>query len=98
IVVDQLPKMLGIHFAKGGFFTNLLSIGRHLPASSVPTLILAFATLAIVILVEKFFHRIPAPLLAVVAGVGASALLRLERIGVETVGGIPSGFPAFTVP
>jgi high affinity sulfate transporter 1 len=98
IVVDQLPKILGIHFAKGGFFTNLLSIGRHLPASSVPTLILAFATLAIVILVEKFFHRIPAPLLAVVAGIAASALLGLERIGVETVGGIPSGFPAFTVP
>src|SRR5262245_46210028 len=23
IVVDQLPKMLGIHFVKGGFFTNL---------------------------------------------------------------------------
>jgi SulP family sulfate permease len=98
IVVDQLPKMMGVHFVKGGFFTNLLSIGQHLPASSVPTLIVAFATMAIVILVEKFFHRMPAPLLAVVAGIVASGLLGLERLGVETVGEIPPGFPAFTPP
>src|SRR4030095_8396639 len=98
IVVDQLPKMMGVHFVKGSFFTNLLSTGQHLPASSVPTLIVALATMAIVILVEKFFHRLPAPLLAVVAGIVASGLLGLERIGVETVGEIPAGFPAFTPP
>jgi len=98
IVVDQLPKMLGVHFVKGGFFTNLLAIGQHLPESSVPTLVLAFATVAIVILLEKFFHQVPAPLLAVVAGIVASGLLGLERIGVETVGEIPSGFPGFTLP
>ena len=53
IVVDQLPKMMGA-FRQRGFFTNLLSTGQHLPASSVPTLIVALATMAIVILVGKF--------------------------------------------
>src|SRR5215510_3609130 len=35
IVVDQLPKILGIHFAKSSFLHNLQSIAQHLPDISV---------------------------------------------------------------
>jgi sulfate permease, SulP family len=38
IVIDQLPKLFGIHFDKGGFFENVVSILRHLSEISWPTL------------------------------------------------------------
>jgi len=34
IVVDQVPKLLGIHFEKGGFFENVFAIVRHVPETS----------------------------------------------------------------
>ena len=34
IVVDQVPKLLGVHFDKGTFLENCASIVRHLPDTS----------------------------------------------------------------
>ena len=48
IVLDQLPKLLGIHIDKAGWFRDAASIVRHLPETSVPTLAVALATLAVV--------------------------------------------------
>jgi len=31
IVLDQLPKLLGIHIEKAGFFRDVLSVVQHLP-------------------------------------------------------------------
>jgi len=49
IVVDQVPKLLDIHFHKGGFFENVLAIVRHSPETSLITLAVALATLAIMV-------------------------------------------------
>jgi SulP family sulfate permease len=98
IVVDQVPKLLGVHFDKGPFFQNILSIFQHLPATSVPTLLLALATLALVFGLEHFLPRAPAPLFAVVLGIAASGLLALKQAGVELVGNIPSGLPTPVLP
>ena len=38
IVLDQLPKILGIHFARGTFVQNLLSTVHGLPHTSLTTL------------------------------------------------------------
>ena len=37
IVVDQIPKLLGIHFTKGAFFHNIAAIAEGIPGASVPT-------------------------------------------------------------
>ena len=39
IVVDQVPKLLGVHFPKEAFVHNLLAIVQAIPHTSVPTLI-----------------------------------------------------------
>lgn len=98
IVVDQLPKLLGVHFEKGSVFQNVVSTARHLPETHPATLVLAVATIALMIVVARLTPRVPAPLLAVVAGVAASGLLALQAMGVETVGTIPPGLPAFAAP
>ena len=98
IVVDQLPKLLGIKIAKESFFADAVSIVEKLPQTKMATLAVAVATFAVIIVVEKFFKRAPAPLIAIGGGIAASALLGLNAMGVSVVGEIPGGFPKLTPP
>jgi len=98
IVVDQIPKLLGIHIQRGGFFENIASIVRGSPESSLPTLAVAASTLAVMVLLSRLAPRVPAPLAAVAAGIGVSGVLGLGAAGVEVVGSIPSGMPGLAVP
>jgi SulP family sulfate permease len=82
IVVDQVPKLLGVHIDKGGFFENVLSLVQHVPDTHGPTLILAAILLVILFAVERFLPRVPAPLLAVVLGIAAAGILGLGPMGV----------------
>ncbi|MFY9974846.1 MAG: SulP family inorganic anion transporter [Chromatiaceae bacterium] len=98
IILDQVPKLLGVHFDKGGFLQNLLALVHHLPETSLATLAVGVAMLLILVGIERLAPRAPAPLIAVALGIAASGLLALQSQGVETVGHIPQGLPAFTAP
>jgi sulfate permease, SulP family len=98
IVVDQVPKLLGIHITKEGFVRDLFDIAQHLPATSLITLAVAAATFAILIGMERLKPHSPAPLVAVGGAIAASWFFGLQAHGVSTVGLIPRGFPAITVP
>jgi SulP family sulfate permease len=98
VVVDQAPKLLGLHFIKTGFFRDLGSILGKIPETIVPTLVLSLATLALLILLERRTPRVPAPLVAVVVGIALSGLIGFGGAGVELVGKIPSGLPSFELP
>ena len=37
IVLDQVPKLLGIHITKEGFFRDMLSVAHHVPETSLIT-------------------------------------------------------------
>src|SRR6185436_8991942 len=93
IVVDQIPKLLGIHIDKAGFFRDLISIVGHLPATSVVTLLLAVVMLGLIFLVERFLPHAPAPLVAIGLAIAASALLGLDQAGVAVIGAVPGGVP-----
>ena len=98
IVLDQVPKLLGIHIAKQGFFLDLLSVVRHMPDTSLMTLAVAAATLLVLIGMERLLPHSPAPLVAVGGGIAAAWFFGLEARGVSTVGLIPPGLPSFTLP
>ena len=98
IVVDQLPKLMGIHFDKGPFVKNLLAIIQHLPEASVVTLVLSAVMLAVLLGLKHFVPRAPAPIVAVALGIAATSLLSLQQQGVETAGHIPQGLPAVVLP
>jgi high affinity sulfate transporter 1 len=98
IVVDQVPKLLGVHFAKGPFMHNLMAIADHIPHASMPTILLAGALLAGQLILQRFLPRVPAALVTVAAGITASVLLGLPRLGVEEVGEVKGGLPSFTLP
>ena len=98
IVIDQLPKLLGIHFPKGPFLANLISIAKGIPGTSVPTLAVALAMVVLLAALERWVPRAPAPLVAVAAGIGGMAFLGLDAYGVEAVGRIPKGLPSLVLP
>jgi SulP family sulfate permease len=98
IVVDQLPKLLGIHITKEGFFRDVASIVAHIPELSWPTLAVALGTLAVIALARRFLPKSPAPLLAVAMGIAVSAIVGLEALGVSVVGAIEGGIPRLMLP
>lgn len=98
IVLDQLPKLLGIHFPKGSFLQNLLSIVQNLPDASVPTVLVGVITVIVLVAMEHFTPRAPAPLIAVAGGIAAMKFLGLDRYGVSAVGAVPTGLPPVTLP
>jgi high affinity sulfate transporter 1 len=98
IVLDQAPKVLGVHYDKIGWVRDVGSLVRHLPESSLPTLVLGISTLVVVIGLEHLAPRLPAPLLAVGGGIAASYYLGLQASGVAVVGHIPGGLPPFIRP
>ncbi len=98
IVLDQVPKLLGFHITRGSFAHNLLETVKHLPATSMPTVAVAIAMIAILLGLDRFFPRLPAPLVAVAAGIGGASLLGLKALGVELVGHIPTGLPSVALP
>jgi len=98
IVFDQVPKLLGIHIAKEGFFRDVLSIAGHLPEASAMTLVVGIAALVLLLLLERALPHSPAPLAVVAGGIAMSWLLGLGAAGVATVGFIPRGLPSITLP
>ena len=55
IVLDQVPKLLGVHITKEGFFRDILSVVSHLPDTSLLTLAIAVAALLGLLAMERLW-------------------------------------------
>ena len=98
ILLDQLPKLLGIHIHKEYFFRDALSTVQHLPDTSLPTFAMALATMLLLIGIERLAPKIPAPLIAVGGAIAAVWLFGASTLGVSVVGLIPQSLPSLTLP
>ncbi|MBB1520731.1 SulP family inorganic anion transporter [Aquipseudomonas guryensis] len=98
IVLDQIPKLLGLHLDKQGFFPDLLNLFSLLPQTSLLTLAVAVGTLVVLIGMERLLPHSPAPLVAVAGGIAAAWWFGLQAQGVAIVGLIPQGLPSLTLP
>ena len=98
IVLDQVPKILGIHFPRGSFLHNLLALIHGVPETSLTALTVGIVMIALLIGTERYFPRAPAPLIAVAAGILGARFLGLQAHGVELVGRVPQGLPPITMP
>ena len=98
IVLDQIPKLLGTHIHKGAFLQNLLFTVRSLPETKLITLAVGVCTILLLIGIEHFAPKVPAPLVAVAMGIGTAYFLSLGTRGIDLVGYIPRGLPSFTAP
>lgn len=98
ILSGQLGKVLGLDIPQGPPLATLGAVLAGLPDLHWPTFLLALATLALLLLLPRIAPRVPAPLLAVALGIGATLALGLGARGVALVGPIPPGLPPLTPP
>jgi high affinity sulfate transporter 1 len=98
IVLDQAPKLFGLHIEKAGFFRDIGSLVKHLPDASLLTFLIAVTTLLILGGLKQWFKKLPAPLIAIAFCITASWMFSLDGRGVATVGLIPSGLPSLSLP
>jgi sulfate permease, SulP family len=98
IIVDQIPKLLGIHFAKTGFFRNIIAILHHIPDSRLLTVAVGVGTIVLMVTLRRMFPKFPAVLAGMGCAIGASAAFGLKELGVECVGFVPRGLPSISLP
>ena len=91
VAVKQLPKLFGIESGSGNVWERLYHLWIHLPETHMLTLAVGISTIVIMVLLERYMHRIPAALVAMVYGIVVSSVLGLSAQGVHIVGLIPSG-------
>ena len=92
IVLDQVPKLLGIHITKEGFFPRHPELAHHVPETSLITLHRR-RDAARLLAMERMWPHSPAPLVVVGAGIAASWFFGLSALGVGTVGLSRRRFP-----
>ena len=98
IVVDQAPKLLGIHFPKTDWVHSVTALVTHLPSTSLPTLAVGLGTLLSLLALEHFAPKLPSPLLVVAGGIAAAYFFDLKAAGVSIVGHITGGLPGLVSP
>ena len=98
IIVGQLPKLCGFSTDADGFVDELRAWFEHLDATKGAALAVGLGVLLVLLVLPRFLPKIPAVLIAVAGATILSAVLDLAAHGVATVGTLPQGFPAPSMP
>ena len=97
IILGQLGKLFGFHIISKEFFKMIFEFMSKTDLTNTFTLLIGGGSFVLIILLKKFYPRLPAPLIAVIIGIIVIAISKDTR-GVTLVGFIPSGFPVFGLP
>ena len=91
IVAGQLPDLFGVEGAGGNFFERLWGLLGDLGQTSLTTLAVGLASLALVLGLRRLAPAVPGSLVAVLLGIAAVAAFDLDAHGVGIVGQHGSG-------
>jgi sulfate permease, SulP family len=98
IIVGQIPKLLGVKKGEGDFFSQLWFLVTHLGQAKWLTILVGLGSLAVVLILRRVAPVVPAPLVAVLAGIIVSYAFDLNSRGLDIVGPINGGLPSFGWP
>jgi sulfate permease, SulP family len=96
--IAVIGELLGIVVDRHRTVDQLLEIAGRLGQAHLPTLGLSVAVVSCVLIGRRWLPRLPVPLLAVVAGIAASAVWNLASSGITVVGPVVGGLPSLTLP
>jgi sulfate permease, SulP family len=96
--VTQLPKLLGLNAAHGGFWERGSHLISHLRETSSVSMIVGGASLVVLVLGRLYLKRFPVALVVVIVAIAASISLGLEGRGVKLLGEVPGGLPTPGLP
>jgi SulP family sulfate permease len=101
IASTQIKDFLGLRMDEvpHEFFARMRALAAHIDTVNPAALLLAVASLALILLIPRWWPRVPGSVvaLAVATAVVAAFGLPVDTIG-SRFGGIPSGLPTFAVP
>jgi high affinity sulfate transporter 1 len=97
IIVGQLPKLCGFSTDATSFGGEVVAWVEHLDETVGAAITVGIAVLVVLLALPRVTKKLPAVLVAVVGATVISAMLGLSD-HIATVGTLPSGFPAPTVP
>jgi high affinity sulfate transporter 1 len=101
IIVGQMPKLLGFRIKGESFFAQIDDLFDGLAASklNMTSVVIGIDTLVLILLVKRFWPKVPGVLIAVGA---ATVLVKAMDLGrcasVATVGNVPRGLPSLVWP
>jgi MFS superfamily sulfate permease-like transporter len=100
IIVGQLPKLFGFSVDADGLIAELQGFVHGVAAGETVPAALAVGcfALAVILVLQRWFRKVPAVLAAVIACIFATVAFDLAAKGVSLVGVLPQGFPPFTIP
>ncbi len=98
LIVDQMPKILGVPKDEGSYFEVLLGVIKSLPETSITTLVVGVVSVAILLGMRFYLPRVPRTIIVVAIGIIVSGALALGGNGVDIVGPIPDGMPSIVLP
>jgi len=100
IASTQLRDFLGLTVnVPGEFIGRVQAVAANLSSTSRDSVLLGTTTLVLLILWSRYIKRVPAYIVALFAGTGASIALGLDVATIGSrFGGIPAGLPHFQVP
>lgn len=98
IIADQIPNLLGISAADGGFLEDVGHAVTNVDDLSVATAVLSTATIAGMVLLRRVAPQVPGPLVALTAAILLVSLFGLDDHGVELIPAVPTGLPIPDLP
>ena len=98
IIMGQLGKLTGISLKPAGFFRQLAEFVPKVGEVHLLTLAVGVAVFAGLRALKHLAPRVPAPLVAAVAGIAVSEIFDLRGHGVAVLGAIPAGLPRLMLP
>jgi high affinity sulfate transporter 1 len=98
IIVGQLPKLFGFSTDAEGFGEEIKAFVLGLHNTVGAALLVGLGVLAILLVLPRFTRVVPAVLIGIVVATIVSAFFDLHAHGVPTVGTLPKGVPAPSVP
>jgi len=98
LIVDQLPKVLGIPKAHGSYWDVLVGVVKDLDLTNGATLVVGAAAVGLLLLMRFKAPKLPRSFIVVLFGILVVSALDLTAHGVEVVGDVPTGLPSLALP
>jgi len=98
VVVSQLHEFLGLERTSGNVVERVTNAVQQMDRTNLLDLGIGTLALAIILLVEHFWPRLPRQLMAVTLAVILVVAFDLSDHGVSLVGTVQAGLPSFSLP
>ena len=100
ILVGQLPKLCGFSIEGRGLLSEIRDVVQGVADGQVnrASLTVGLTGIVVVLVLKRFLPAVPAVAVAVVVGIAAVVVFDLDQEGVQVIGVLPEGLPAFAFP